>query len=435
MALKPAQSAVPLPASRAALATHQSHYKRIAVENARRSKFFKGKLDHISLDRLDEPEEWAKIPVLDKDMLRDIPEDRFFDDFCIAGRADIQEFWRSGGSTGRPLFYPRTFGDIRHSMAAFARSFEMMAVTPDDIVHNSFPLGIHPAGHMWARAALEHRLGMNWAGSGAGTPSAMQLALLKLMQPSVWIGMPSYGLHLTNLAETEGIDLTAQQVRKILTSAEPLSNAKRARIEREWDAKIFNSFGMTEISLMGSETTHHDGIVMWTDIALIEVLDPDTYEPVPEGEQGTLVSTSLMTNNATPFLRWNSGDIVSYHSEHADTGPYAVFPMIRHAHRTMGFFKVRGVNINHAEFEDLMLSEPKIADFKLDALNEGGVDILKLTLEIARDVDEARARDEIGALVKSVFEVSPEIEFVPRGTIAREFEQSIKAYRFADRRE
>ena len=89
---------LPLPASRADIARIQSVRKRVAVENARRAPFWRGKLDHIPLDRLDEPEEWQKIPILDKEMLRAIPPDRFHEQFCIAPRDRIAEFWRSGGT-------------------------------------------------------------------------------------------------------------------------------------------------------------------------------------------------------------------------------------------------------------------------------------------------------------------------------------------------
>ena len=160
------------------------------------------------------------------------------------------------------------------------------------------------------------------------------------MQPTIWMGMPGYGLHLANLAESQGVDLPASPVRKILTSAEPLSAVKREKLERTWDAKVFDSFGMTECSLMGCESTAHDGQVLWTDIAFIEVLDEDTHEPLGEGEEGMLVVTTLFTNNATPFLRWSSGDIVSWRWPELTDDPYSVFPLVHHAHRTAGFFKV-----------------------------------------------------------------------------------------------
>ncbi len=432
--MKPETSPLPIPKSREDLAAHQSRRKRVAVENAKRSKFWQGKLDHINMDYLDQPEEWAKIPILHKDTLREIADDNFFDTFCIAPRSEISEFWRSGGSTGKPLFYPRTFEDIKYAMAAFGRSYEMMEVTPDDVAHNSFPLGIHPAGHMWGRSASLHGVGVNWSGAGSGTPSAMQLALLDMMQPSIWMGMPSFGLHLANLAEEKGINLASGSVKKILTSAEPLSNAKREKLERQWGAKVFDSFGMTECSLMGSQSVHHDGLVMWTDMAFIEVLDEDTLEPLAEDKQGTLVMTSLMTNNATPFLRWNAGDIVTWHDQSAATDAYSVFPMIRHAHRTAGFFKVRGVNINHSEFEDLMFTQPQLAEFTLSAENRGDADILHLRVELTKGSDPTRETSYLSDLVKGTFEVTPEINILERGTIGAEFEKTIKAQRFSDNR-
>jgi len=425
---------LPIPSSREALAKLQSERKVIAVENAKKAPFFEGKLDHIDMAKLDDPDEWRKIPLLEKDELRAIPNDQFFEQFCIAPKSEISEFWRSGGSTGKPLFYPRTFEDIEYAMMAFRRSYQMMAANPDDTVHNSFPLGIHPAGHMWARAANAEKISVNWAGSGTGTPSAIQLQLVGLMQPTIWMGMPGYGLHLANLAETQGIDLAASPVRKILTSAEPLSAVKREKLERTWDAKVFDSFGMTECSLMGCESAHHDGQVLWTDIAHIEVLDEETHEPLGEGEQGMLVVTTLYTNNATPFLRWSSGDIVSWHWPEEADDPFSVFPIVRHAHRTAGFFKVRGVNINHAEFEDMMLALPEVAEFKCEAVNDGGADLMRLTIELTQGAEADATSAMVSERVKTTFEVTPEIALPERGTLGAEYEKMIKTNRFYDRR-
>jgi len=75
--------------------------------------------------------------------------------------------------------------------------------------------------------------------------------------------------------------------------------------------------------------------------------------------------TPLWAGHATPFLRWNSGDLVSFHSHGESPGEFArLFPMIRHAHRTTGFFKIRGVNVNHTEFEDFMFGNPRVNDFQ-----------------------------------------------------------------------
>ena len=153
-----------LPESPEAIERIQRERKPIAFENAKRARFWKGKLDHINPAKLDDPEEWAKIPILDKDQLRSLSVEAFYEDFCTARREDICEYWRSGGSTGRPLFYPKTYDDIRYNMVGFTRTFECTGTKPGNLAHISFPLGIHPAGHMWARAA--RHMGIGALGTG-----------------------------------------------------------------------------------------------------------------------------------------------------------------------------------------------------------------------------------------------------------------------------
>ena len=87
----------------------------------------------------------------------------------------------------------------------------------------------------------------------------MQLQLIQKLKPTVWMGMSSYGLHLANLAEAEGIDLAGSSVRKILCTAEPLSEAKRTKLARAWGAEVYDAFGMTECTMMGAESEARDG--------------------------------------------------------------------------------------------------------------------------------------------------------------------------------
>ncbi len=426
---------LPLPKSRDEIDKIQSERRKIALQKARRAAFHQGRLDHVDEDKLDDPEEWRKIPLLTKDELRSIPPDEFFTQFCHAPKEQIAELWRSGGSTGIPLFYPRTFEDLPYCILSFARNFIAPGLGKKDTAHVSFPLGIHPVGHVYARAAQDWEIGVNWAGSGASTPSALQVDLINRLQPTVWMGMSGYGLHLANMAEDEGIDLADSSVETILCSAEAISESKRAKIERMWGAKVWDGFGMTEAGMMGGESEAHDGFHIWTDLFHIEVIDLDTGEPVAEGEEGGLVVTPLFTNNATPFIRWSSGDIVIY-KEHGDTdGPLSVFPVIRHAHRTVGFFKVRGVNINHQEYEDFMFDYPEVVDFKAELVNVGDLDALRISFEATRGTDADALAARLTEDTKNTFEVTPEMVVLERGTLATEFESSIKAPRFIDRRE
>ena len=156
---------------------------------------------------------------------------------------------------------------------------------------------------------------------------------------------------------------------------------------------------------------------------------------MPEGTVGTLVVTPLFNNNVTPFLRWNSGDLVSITRASGGDQPWSIFPVMRHARRTVGFFKVRGVNINHNELEDLMFFNPGITDFKAEVYNaESGLDILRLFVEPKRGTDIVQLQQGIRADVLKSFEVTPEVTFLDHGTIGKEFEASIKAARFVDRR-
>ncbi|MEX2455450.1 MAG: AMP-binding protein [Rhodospirillaceae bacterium] len=427
---------LPLPASRAEILKIQSARKRIAFERAKQAPWYRGRLDGIDADRLDEPEVWQRIPIVDKDILRRHDHAGFMEAFCVAPPTDIAEYWRSGGTTGTPVFYPRTFRDVEYGFVTWGRSLPAMGIGPGDLCHMSFPLGIHPAGQGWARSAHRFGVGMSWVGAGNAVPSAAQLELIRTLKPTVLIAMPSFALHLANLAEEKGIDLRESSVARVVCSAEPLSDAKREKLGRVWGADVFNVFGMSEGGLMGAEGDAHDGIHIWTDMFHIEVVDPDTGIPVAPGEEGHLCQTPLWTNHATPFLRWNSGDLVRLVEQGASSGPFAVlFPMIQHANRTTGFFKIRGVNINHAEFEDFIFAMPPINDFQAVLVTDSGaLETLTVRIEVRRGEDSGGVADLLARQIKSTFEVSPRIDVLEIGTLARLFESSIKAPRFVDER-
>lgn len=424
-----------LPDSVEAIRAIQSARKPLALEQAKQAPFYKGKLDHIDPTRLDDPEEWARIPLLDKDMLREIGIDAFNDQFLIAPPEEIVEFWRSGGATGVPLFYPRSRADMDHCMVQLCRCWALTGCGASDILHNSFPLGVHPAGHLWARSANAMGIGVMWAGGGANTPSQTQLELIVRQQPTLWMGMPSYGLHLANMAVAQGIDLAGGSVRKVLVGAEALSAAKREKLERMWGAEVHDLFGMTEIGILGADSSHHEGFHIWTDQALFEVVDEASGLPVEPGRPGLMVITPLFINGATPFLRWSSGDIVTISADHSLDGPYGVFPVMRHAHRTAGFWKLRGININHAEFEDFLFAMDSVNDFKVEARTAADREVLYVGVEIPREADADAAVENIAGAIRGTFEVRPDVEILETGTLAREFESSVKAPRFVDKRQ
>lgn len=435
-ALIPVRPGETIPRTKSEIAAIHSARKRHAVRQAMRAPFFRGKLGHVDLDRLDDPREWAKIPLLDKQMLRGISDSEFYRDFCLppAPGDHVAQYWRSGGTTGRPLFYPRSRIDIEVALRGFSRVYACAGAKPGQMVHCAFPLGIHPVGYMMARSAEASGMGALMAGAGTTTPSTLQIELIDKLSPDVLVGMSSYALHLANLADQKKIDLANGSVKLVICSAEPVSAAKREKIGRMWGAKVRDSFGMTEAGMMAAEDGVASGFRVWTDLFFIEVIDPTSGAAVADGETGALVVTPLFTNNITPFLRWSSGDVVTLRNDVPGDGPFSVFPVMRHAHRESEFIKIRGINIDHAEFEDFMFRMASINDFKCEAVTVGALDRLRVSVELRREADPAAAVAEVEREIKRVFEISPQVVTLEVGTLAREFESSIKAPRIRDLR-
>src|SRR5713226_2566744 len=301
------------PSSQAEIERTQRERKRVAVERALRSPFLRKRLPKLDLDRLDDPGVWRRIPLLTKEDLRQIPPERFHDEFCIQPHTRVVEYWRSAE-------------DMLHGLLAFERAWALIGATADDCAHISFPLGVHPVAHLYARAAINLGIGTVWCGAGTNTPSETQLELIDHLKPTAWIGMASYGLHLANLAEAKGFNLKDSSVKKIIVAAEPLSPVRREKLERAWGAEVFDHFGMTEGALVSGEAVGHHGLHAFADMYFLEVIDDQSGEPVADGEVGSLIVTPLWSNSMTPFLRWSSGDLVSLSSQGAGEGPWSVYP-------------------------------------------------------------------------------------------------------------
>jgi phenylacetate-CoA ligase len=397
----------------------------VALERALQSRFLKKRIPKGPVEDI-----WHRIPVLTKEELRSIPPERFHDEFCIQPCTKAVEYWRSGGATGRPLFYPRSAEDMQHGLLAFERAWALIGATADDCAHISFPLGVHPVAHLYARAAINRGIGTVWCGAGTNTPSEAQLELIDHLKPTIWLGMASYGLHLANLAESKNYDLASSSVEKIIVAAEPLSPVKRKKLEDAWGAEVFDHFGMTEAAFVAGEGVSEQGMHVWADQFFVEVVDEKSGEPLGEGQVGSLLVTPLWNNTMTPFLRWSSGDLVSLEKNRSpDKNPWSVFPLLKHARRTVGFFKVRGVNINHADLEDALFRDPDVVDFRAEVVNEGDNDALRLFVE-SRSGQAAKVADA----VRKTFQIAPEVTLLARGTIAREFEAAVKPPRFVDKR-
>ena len=397
-----------------------------SVDRAHRSPFFSRKLEKAGVGPdVADWDAWLRIPPTTKEELRALAS--FEDEVCIAPRSDVLEFWRSGGVTGRPLFYPKTAADMEENLTSFCRTVAFAGLSRDDTLMSSFPLGIHPVGHMMARAAERLGAATVWAGAGNQTPSATQIELIHELGVTAWCGMASFGVHLGHLAEAAGRPLAASRVHTLMTSAEPLSPAKRATLSELWGARVVDLFGMTEISMMGSECGRRPGLHIWRDHSFCEVVDPETFEPVPAGQVGVLCATPVTGNAAAPFIRWISGDVVRL--EFGCDCAAGDHPRLVHSGRTAAFFKVKGVNLNHLEVEEALYRVPDLRDFRVTVT---GDDRLKVEVEPGGRGDDVR--EAVERLFVGQFSLRPDVVIQERGTIARSLEGQIKAQRFVDER-
>jgi phenylacetate-CoA ligase len=407
-----------------------------ALAKAWRAPFFARKLEAAGIRRGQEVEvsEWARLPVTTKDELRLLTTEEFYRDVVIAPRGEVADYWRSGGVTGKPIFYPRTHQDMLPGVETFRRVLDMVGITTKDTVANSFPYGVHPLGRMMLFAAQSHGCATVGTGAGTNTTSEQQAELIANLGVDVLMVMGTYALQLANAAKQMGIDVAETRVRTLLSSADVVTPAKRARLERLWKAEVFNGYGMSEAGFMACECEKHDGMHIWADMFHLEVLDEETMEPVPEGATGVLTVTPLYTNNATPFIRWVSGDLVSLTAGCGCKNKYGYLPVLRLAGRTTGFFKIRGVNINHVELEDLLLSTAEVADYRVTAILDGTRELLRIEVEPDSRVSAQQAVAVTSAAVERAFGLAPSVMALDTGVIARELQNQVKQTRVFDRR-
>ncbi len=418
--------------------TEEQHERllRQAISRAWHSPFMAAKLRSAGLE-LGETigqAQWHTIPLTTKDELRTLSLDEFYRDFVIAPPEDIADYWRSGGVTGKPLFYPRTREDVVVGIETVCRLLEMAGLGPGNKVAMSYPLGVHPLGRLMLLALQAQGVATLGMGAGNNTPTEQQLEIITSLKVDTLLAMGTYAAQMANIAANRGIDLASSGVSRIISCSDMTLPAKRQRIERLWGAEYYDFYGMSECGHLAGECSRHDGMHIWADLFHLEVLDPDTWQPVAPGEVGVLVATPLYTNHATPFLRWVSGDIVTL-TDGCDCGsPYGHFPLLHLAGRTSGFFKLRGVNINHNELEEKLLTLDDVSDYLVTALIEDDVEILRIEVETRSGALEQEACTRVHEHVTHTFGLAPDVRRVPPGSIESRLAAQVKQNRVFDHR-
>jgi phenylacetate-CoA ligase len=384
-----------------------------------------------SPDDLERREDINRLPFTTKDDLRSA----FPYGLLAVDRSRVVRLHASSGTTGIPTVIYHTAEDIEAWTELTARSIVATGASRDDVFQNMMSYGLFTGGlglHYGAE-----RVGMMVIPSGAGN-TTRQLKLMKDFQTTVVHATPSYLLHVQSKMEEEGIARSDLHLTKAFVGAEPHSENTRKKIERLCDIDVYNSYGLSEMNGPGVafECLFKEGMHVWEDAFLLEVVDPQTGVPVRDGEQGELVFTTLQ-RTATPLLRYRSRDLSSVRPEPCNCG--RVHRRIeRIKGRTDDLLIINGVNVFPSQIEEVIMKVPQVGtNYLITVEKAGALDKLVVQTEVTSEIfsDDMRKlnalRDRIKALLKASISINARVELHERGALPV---SQGKAQRVIDRR-
>jgi phenylacetate-CoA ligase len=317
-------------------------------------------------------------------------------------RASLARLHASSGTTGKPTVVGYTARDLDTWADLMARSMACAGARPGDVVHNAYGYGLFTGG-LGAHYGAE-RLGATVVPMSGGS-TERQVLLMQDFGARVLCATPSYALNIAEVAEREGVDLRAAQLEIGLFGAEPWSEAMRREIESRLGLKAIDLYGLSEIMGPGVavECEAQDGLHAWEDHFLVEIIDPDTGQPLPEGEAGELVITTL-TKEALPMIRYRTRDITRVTAARCACGR-SHLRLQRITGRNDDMLIVRGVNVYPSQIEAVLVGLPGVAPHyqlvveRSGSLDELTVEVEAATLEHMPDELEERVRHQIKSLI------------------------------------
>ncbi|MBS1906662.1 MAG: phenylacetate--CoA ligase [Actinobacteria bacterium] len=302
--------------------------------------------------------------------------------------ADVRRIHASSGTTGRPTVVGYTQSDLDIWADLVARSLAASGVQPGWKVHNAYGYGLFTGG-LGAHAGIE-RLGATVIPMSGGQ-TARQVQLIRDFEPDAIMCTPTYLLTIADALEEAGIDPRSTSLKVGILGAEPWTNEMRHQIEQRMDIDAVDIYGLSEVMGPGvamEAAATKDGPHIWEDHFLPEIIDPSTGEPVPDGEPGELVFTSL-TKRAFPVIRYRTRDLTRLL-------PGSAYPAMRRMEKVTGrdddMIILRGVNLFPTQIEEIALGiETLTPHFVLELTRQGHLDALKVRIERHPEIDTASA--------------------------------------------
>ncbi len=335
-------------------------------------------------------------------------------------KEDVVRLHTSSGTTGKPKAIFFSARDIDSAAELMARCFVMTGVTRSDVFQNMMTYGLFTGALVMHYGA--EKLGVLVIPAGPGN-SERQLTLMKDFKTTVVHITPSYALYFADFLEKKGISSQRYlSLKRAFIGAEPHTEETRQKIEKLLGIDAYNSYGLSEMNGPGVafECIYKNGMHIWEDNFLVEIIGPATGEPLPEGEKGELVLTTL-NREAMPLIRYRTRDITSIISEPCKCGR-THRRLTRIAGRTDDMLIVRGVNIFPQQIEKVLMSIPGVGKNYLIKLE--GLDEMTIQAEFDLSVFDGQVehlvqlQNQIVNKLNSEILIKPKVEILPPGSLA-----------------
>lgn len=404
------------------------------VKRAAKSPFYKKRFKEASVNPSDihTLDDLAKIPFTTKDDLRGAWDYGMW----TLPRKKAVRLHSSSGTTGRATVIYHTKKDIDSWADLMARCITATGAVEGDVLQNMIGYGLFTGG-----------LGMHYGAEKAGLlviPSGpgntkRQIEMMRDYHTTVTHSTPSYALHVAEVFAELGLDPENDVDWRIAyVGAEPHSEEVRKKIERELAVKAYNSYGLSEMNGPGVafECERQDGMHLWEDAYVLEIVDPETLNPVPEGDVGEIVLTTI-AREGMPILRYRTRDLARVIPGSCPCG---------RTHRRLDRIKgrsddmliVRGVNLYPSQVEDILMTFPEVGStYQIHLTRTGTMDDMTIKVELTDDMFTGDVKKlaalkakMISALAGDII-VKPKIEFLEPGSLPR---SAGKAVRVIDER-
>ena len=404
------------------------------VNHCMNSPFYQKRFQELGITPADIKtlDDVRKLPFTTKEDLRD----NYPFGICCVPMKDCVRLHSSSGTTGNPTVVLHSQKDLEEWATAVARCLWMVGSRPEDVFQNSAGYGMFTAGLGFQYGA--EKVGMLTVPAAAGN-TTRQIKFIKDFGTTVLHAIPSYASRVFEVMQQEGVDPRKDtKLRVLCIGAEPHSEEQRKRIEDNLGVKAYNSYGISEMMGPGVafECQEQNGLHIWEDYFIVEIIDPVTLEPVPDGELGELVLTTI-NREAMPLLRYRTRDLTRILPGDCPCGRHHK-RLARLQGRSDDMIILKGVNIFPIQIEKILLKFKELStDYLITLETKESGDTMTIDVELSQlftdDYKRLQALEKnITRLLKDEILITPKVRLVSKGTLTVSDEK--KAVRVKDLR-